>query len=245
MPTHSLRHIRTALGFLIATIVLLVLTGCGGPVPPTSITHQAVAIIDISGSTSTLIDGWAVRVQRWANGLPDGTRVQIQIADGASASSICIPRRVDLQGHGNDQTQINDSLTAQRNDVAAVIADQITCGKNNATGGSDLIGSLLTADAALKPGMDTTQIVLFSDGLQYSEDLMLKPETLGNRKAVKKAVETLDDEDLVPSRFIGAEFFISDPAVGGQLTARQAQGLTQFWTAYAKKARASFSVGLP
>jgi hypothetical protein len=223
--------------------VLATLTACG-PIPPVPINHQVVIIFDLSGSTLPLADGWASRAQRWVEDLRDGTRVIVAIADGASGSSICIPRRVDLQGQGNDQTQISDSLVAQRSTLDQVILDQINCAKQNAVDGSDLIGSLMVADANLKPAMDSTQVLMFSDAMQSSEILKLTPRLLTSPTAVKMAVAELESEGLIPLRLAGGELTISDPGVGSGMDARAIQGLLMFWSLYGNNAHANFIGGL-
>lgn len=237
---------RAAVSAIVALTLSIAasLTGCGKQPQLVEVTHQVVLIFDVSGSTKPLASGWAARADRYAKQLKDGTRVLVAVADGASGSSLCIPRRVQLQGQGKDATQVQDSLTAQRNALNKVIVEQIHCGEQNPTDGSDLIGSLLVADNGLKTGMDSTEVLLFSDGMQNSTDLAFTDKMLADPKAVTNAITTLDKKDLLPVHYSGAELCITDPGVGGQLTAQQHQGVIKFWSSYAKKARADYACEL-
>jgi hypothetical protein len=226
---------------VIFSLLGILATGCSEPWTPTPITHQLMVIFDVSGSTAGVVDGYASRAERLINAQVDGTLIMTAVADGATSGSICIPRTTTLQAVGNNPTSRSDSLDAQRAAAAKSGYEQVACGNNASTPGSDLIGALLTADAKLKPGMDTTQIVLFSDGLQTSADLSLTKKILTDPTALKKVIARLDNEDLIPTRIAGADICISDPTVGTPMTAQEAQGVLRFWTAYTRKARATFS----
>ena len=96
---------RAAVSAIVALTLSIAasLTGCGKQPQLVEVTHQVVLIFDVSGSTKPLASGWAARADRYAKQLKDGTRVLVAVADGASGSSLCIPRRVQLQGQGKDQ----------------------------------------------------------------------------------------------------------------------------------------------
>jgi hypothetical protein len=234
--------LRRAAAAAITALLAVSTTACDGPPEPKPITQQLFVIFDVSGSTGGAVNGYASRAERIIATQPDGSYVTTMVADGASGSSVCIARTTNLQGTGNNTTSINDNLNTLRAAAVKSAQDQVACGKKNNTGGSDLIGSLLAVDARLKPGLDTTKVVLYSDGLQSSADLNLTEKILNDRAALKKTIARLDDDDLIPARMTGADFCITDPGVGNALTAQQAQGVLRFWTAYARKARATFHI---
>lgn len=236
---HRTRRARRAAAVAAVTVLVAVvaLTACGvGEQPPTPVTAQTMIIFDVSGSTAGAIDGYANRAAQTVDATGDGTRITVLVADGASGSSTCIPRSTDLSATGNNTTDRADSLADQRAAVTTSIRDQISCGQHQNTPGSDLLGSLLTAANKARPGMDASHVWLYSDGIQYSDDFKLTSKILIDAAALKKAIARLDDEGLIPTSLNGADLCISDPAVGEAMTAREAQGVIRFWSAYARKA---------
>ena len=226
----------------VATALCLFGTGCQHSVPLTPISEQVYLIFDVSGSTAKAVDGYAARAERVIADQPDGTIITTSIADGASSASACIPRKTTLKATGNNPTTRSDSLAAQQAGALATAQAQIACGKRTSAPGSDLIGSLLAADARLDPGVSSIHILLFSDGLQSSADLKLTRRVLTDPAKRKQAIKQLRERDLVPAQLSGADFCLTDPGVDTPLTAAESQGVLQFWRAYARAGAMSFHV---
>lgn len=234
--------IRSAIATGTAAAVCLLGTGCQDVAPEAPITDQVYVIFDVSGSTAMAVDGYVARAERVITDQPDGTIITTAIADGASSATACIPRKTTLRATGNNPTTRSDSLAAQRAAALAAARDQIICGKQTNTPGSDLIGSLLAADARMDPRVESVHILMFSDGLQASRDLKLTRRVLTDRAKRKQAIKRLGERDLVPAQMSGADFCLTDPGVATPLTAAESQGVLEFWRAYARAGAMSFHV---
>jgi hypothetical protein len=236
----------TRLAVVVALTALPSLTACAptGPTGPTLLTRQIIAILDVSGSTQQLATTFPKTLQNLLTSDPaavDGTRLAVVVADGSSQASICTPRTVDIRSDGDSPTKRKDNLARSVNNAAQLVANQINCGLQVNTPGSDLIGSLLSADGHIKPGLDSTRVLMFSDGFQYGPDFRFGEKFLTDPSRRKNKIKELADDGLLPTAMRGSCLTVSDPAVGAVgLSVAAQNGLKQFWRLYSQRIGARY-----
>jgi hypothetical protein len=203
-----------------------------------------IAIFDVSGSTQELAKTFPNTMRTLLMAEPkaiDGTTMTVVVADGSSQATPCTPRRVQMVSEGDSPTKRSDSLNRSINKATQLVAAQINCGLDVNTKGSDLIGSLYAADGQIKSGLESTRILLFSDGVQYSEDFKFSGKFLTSRVAQKAKLKELAEDGLLPMAMRSGCFTVSDPAYGTKGLSPAAQaGVKKFWMAYAQRVGAKY-----
>lgn len=218
---------------------------CGDDVPegPTAITRQIVTILDVSGSTRELAKTFpsSIGAMLSSEAHIDGTRLSVIIADGSSQATPCTARSIDISSDGDSVTRRSDNLARDVKSATDLLANQINCGFKQGEKGSDLVGSLYAADGEIKNGLDSTRVLIYSDGVQHSQDFKFSEKFLTDPKARKQRIKQIGEDGLLPIGMRGACLTVSDPAYGtAGLTPKAQAGLKAFWTSYSQKIGARY-----
>lgn len=228
----------------------LAISGCSEDEEVAGVTQQLGIIVDVSASMgdasggTSPVDGYARRAKSLIKEAPEGTRVVIGVADGASGASPCIPVVVDLLAEGKNDTTKKRALAKAVSQATGAVAAQVACGKKNGQPASDIIGAIMKLDDKLDPDLADCKIVAMSDGLQYAGDFTVTAEIVGDAAKTKESVDGLAGMSLLPKNCDGGTLVISDPGLRSEATAAQLEGLKSFWAAYAEKAGMTFEPSL-
>lgn len=226
---------------VLALLVLIgLLAGCGGGDDREPVTSTAI-VLDISGSAKNieLENSFNARVERELSELSSGSTLAVLTLDGGGLTAICPPVEVRMVLPGK-----NEDVRDQQRGAIAEAALQRTrellgCATARAVTGSDLVGAINAAEGRLDSTANSRKLVLVSDGVQYTDELMFDPpENLTNPAWREQVLATLRQQGLLPD-FTGVQLVITDLGAGAPMTASQAQGLRAMWEEYATAANST------
>jgi hypothetical protein len=211
-------------------------TSAGSP----SSTSSTVLIFDISGSARTigLENSFKDHLAQNLSTLGTGSTLTVLTLDGGGLTASCPPVYVPMELAGlNDDVReterqkiINRALK-QADALLVCAADPL-----HAVPGSDLFGATKKAERELDRAAGSLKVVLVSDGLQATNEVLFKPEELVDPKWREQALADLKGQNLLPD-LTHVKFVITDLGAGARgWAASEAQALNIFWESYAAEA---------
>lgn len=216
---------------LVAGVLTISATGCGGETPPPKSAYVVLADVSGSGQRIGLVDEAKRLLGERVSQMRAPSRATFLAFNMQVGSSTCPPVKVDLAWSDNS-TEVSDNRASYVEPAKAAIDPYVECAlASYSGGGTDVFGGISEAASLMAGIPGEKEIDMVTDGCHSTKSLRTCTKQVANPKWRANVLKALPA--ALKPHLSGVALKMYGVARGSRLQSDQVQGLRSLYSEYA------------